>query len=119
MLTRWTAAPRLPAASTHETFTRWAAPSVVIGNESGLAPVNCSATISQENVCETASVAVKVSVTSVLFQPFAFGGGLWATVRAGGVGSTTETVQAPVPLLPDAPVAVQVTVGIPGGNPVP
>src|SRR5262245_45616407 len=44
-----------------------------------------------------ASATESVTVTSLLFQPFAFGGGLVDAVVAGGVASATSTIANTVP----------------------
>src|SRR5919201_4121926 len=57
---------------------------------------------------ESASVALKLTVTSVLFQPAAFGGGLEAAFRSGGVLSRF-TVTLVLAAFPARSVAVPVT----------
>ena len=58
-------------------------------------------------------------MTSVVFQPFAFGAGVCVATMTGGVVSCTITVKLPVAILPVASVAVQFTVLVPTGNVLP
>ena len=79
----------------------------------GLLDVRDRETISQEIVLETVSLAVKVTMTSELFQPFALGAGVWLDVIVGGVVSFTVTLKEALALLPASSAAVQFTVVAP------
>ena len=76
----------------------------------GLLDVRDRETISQEIVLETASLAVKVTMTSELFQPFALVSGFCVDEIAGGVVSTTVTCKVSVAVAPLVSVTVNVVV---------
>ncbi len=85
-----------PALSTAVPVMTWPAPCVVTLIGDG-----------QEAIPDKVSVHAKVTVTSVLFHPFAFGLGLTVVVMAGGVLSMFN-VTAAVAALPALSMAVPV-----------
>ena len=90
----------LPALSETEAEAVWPSPSVDRTESAGLSPARP----------ERASSADQVCVTSVLYQPFAFGLVVGAALRFGAVLSTLMPLTEVLALLPALSVAVPSTV---------
>jgi hypothetical protein len=87
----------LPALSVQDPVADWPAPSVEIVTGG-----------SQASIPERASVPLKVTTTSVLFQPFPFGAGAAAAETLGGVRSMSMPVWVSEAVLPAWSVQVPV-----------
>src|SRR5712691_2737017 len=92
----------LPATSVAVPLTDWPAPSMRTAAGSG-----------QLATPDRLSLQVKLTVTSVLFQPFAFGAGLRAAVIVGGVLSILTAGEVKVALFPARSATVTVPVTAP------
>ena len=105
-MTVWLALALLPAVSVQVLLTTCPMPSAVK-----------VAVLTVHVDIETASVALKLTVTLLLFQPLLLAQGSWLALTTGGVVSTTCTTKVVgAAALPAASAALQVTVPLPSAK---